>query len=136
MIKTRSFKEGAFVGDTTAVLSDTGEHSIDVKESDRHLSDAGLGLGLVSGYNGNNLKAYPWRAQGCLSESMSSEGCFCSGTKISARLVLTAGHCLTSENFVARYWLSGADGIDKRLNGGDDTPNGFRSSSTKLVSTE
>jgi len=124
-----------FVGNATSVLSNTGERSDDFKEGDRDLSDAGLGLNLRSGYKGNDMRAFPWRAQGCLSFSTSSAGCICSGTKISARLVLTAGHCLTATSSTL-YWLSGADGIDKRLNGGDDTPNGVRSSSAQIVSNE
>jgi V8-like Glu-specific endopeptidase len=121
-----------FVGNATLVDYD-GD---DPKHHQR--SDSGIGLDLVSGYNGFNMRSYPWRTIGCLSTSTSSSGCMCSGTKISARLVLTAGHCFAEEgtatwdpNIV--FWISGADGVDKMINGRDDTPNGVRGYSTRVL---
>jgi V8-like Glu-specific endopeptidase len=125
----------AFVGNTTFVDND-GD---DPRHHQR--SDSGVGLGLVSAYNGIDMKSYPWRAMGCLSRSTSSSDCMCSGTKISARLVLTAGHCLTGKEIATwdpdvDYWIPGADGVDKMMNGRDDTPNGVRTSSSKFVASQ
>lgn len=124
----------AFVGNTTLVDYD-GDYPNHNKNS-----DFGMDLELVSGYNGYDMTSYPWRAQGCLSTSTSSSGCMCSGTKISARLVLTAGHCLTDgvETWspYPQYWLSGADGVYWMMVGGDDTPNGARGWSEWIVSPE
>ena len=86
------------------------------------------------------MTSYPWTAQGCLSTSTSSSDCSCSGISISARLVLTAGHCFTEgvETWDSRqfYWLSGADDINWQMNGNDDTPNGVRSASNWVVPPE
>lgn len=107
--------------------------------SDSNAKERGIGLDLVSGYNGNDMTSFPWTTQGCLSTKTSTDGCFCSGTKISARLVLTAGHCLSEGDGTfysnLKYWLPGADGVDKRKNGNDDTPNGAKGFTTKFVDT-
>jgi len=99
----------------------------------------GIGLNLRSGYNGYDMKAFPWSAQGCFSETPYSENCFCSGTKISARLVLTAAHCQLEKERTWRkraYWLPGADGLNRSINGKDETPNGYRGSAVRYVSPE
>ena len=51
----------------------------------------------------------------------------CSGTKISARVVITAGHCLYKDgSWKARWWIPGADSIGNELYGTSRTPNGVK----------
>lgn len=122
-----------FVGNgTVAAVVETVEE----RPNSALRSREGQDLELISRHNGYNMRSFPWRAQGCLSSTSSSAGCRCSGTKISARLVITAGHCLTegpSFDPRARYWLPGADGVDRTINGRDDTPNGVRGSVNQIV---
>lgn len=59
----------------------------------------------------------------------------CSGTKITARLVATAGHCMFKDGSWNdnTKWIPGADGIDGAMNGRDPSPNGVKSRSTRIV---
>lgn len=99
----------------------------------------GIGLKLVSKCNGNNMKKHPWSSQGRLSKNKRPAGCGCSGTKISARAALAAGHCLISNKSVeanAKCWLPGADGVVKAVDSSEDgAPNGYGSRAQWFVST-
>ncbi len=59
----------------------------------------------------------------------------CSGTKISARLVATAGHCMFKDGSWNdnTKWIPGADGVDAEVNGRDPSPNGYKNRYTRVV---
>jgi V8-like Glu-specific endopeptidase len=119
---SRQVKADEFVG-----YGGSYEGSEDLSINTTIAKGRGIGLELRSKYNGYNMTEHPWSSQGCISYSNEATGCFCSATKISARLVLTAGHCLyhEMENNPANYWLPGADGVSKAVDSSmDDTPNG------------
>ncbi len=103
----------------------------------------GDGLALISQYVGHNMTSYPIRTHGCLSRDSQSGLpasilCHCSGTKISARMVITAGHCLTDgekkwSGTAAKFWIPGVDGIYQAMTGSYDMPNGYRYRSARSV---
>ena len=125
-----------FVGKAEGSVAD-GKHS-DVPNDFTKDADAGIGLELVSGYSGFNMQQFPYRVHGCISSTTEASDCFCSGTKISARLVITAGHCFIKdgETKETNYWLPGADGVSNILLGTGDTPNGVKVKTASFVSEE
>ena len=118
LVKESSTEESnEFVGKAEGVVAD-GKHS-DFPNDFTKDADAGIGLELISGYNGFNVQQFPYRVHGYISSSTEASDCLCSGTKILARLVITAGHCFIKDGEVspANYWLQGADGVTNILKG-------------------
>ncbi|MCB9650307.1 MAG: hypothetical protein H6730_27535 [Deltaproteobacteria bacterium] len=59
----------------------------------------------------------------------------CTGVKIRERLVATAGHCMYSDGAWNdnTKWIPGADGINAVINGGDPSPNGYKTRYARVV---
>lgn len=91
---------------------------------------------LRSADNSYSMTSYPYRAIGALVDSAVPSwlgpDVDCTAHKIGPRHLLTSAHCINSGNmgpnagWKPRKWWPGADGIDRRLNGGDPSPNGTK----------
>jgi V8-like Glu-specific endopeptidase len=116
---------------------------------------------LVSRHNGYTMTITPHEEIGALQKWCNGhEGCHysipdedepspgvvlttrCTATKVSPRLVLTAGHCLAPNSGGGRSWnhnrrwMPGADGVDGVMNGRDPTPNVSRHSQWRYVTSQ
>lgn len=95
---------------------------------------------MRSAYNGHDMGSNNWKAKGALVDIGSTTDevpvrVDCTGTKISQRLVVTAGHCLANDSAWNgnRKWIPGADGVSAAVDGTDPSPNGFKNSQTRHV---
>jgi hypothetical protein len=115
----------------------------DVLESDyddetklKNIRSNVVNLSLRSAYNGHNMTSYLHRVNGCISNASDAWSCYCSGTKISARMVITAGHCLHDNgNWLTKsnYWIPGVDGVNYNMTGGNASPNMVKGRSARIV---
>jgi V8-like Glu-specific endopeptidase len=88
---------------------------------------------MRSAVSGHDMTAYPWHAIGALNpdgQPSDSPSPKCTATKIGARHLLTAGHCVWTGGSGGaqrlRDWWHGQDGLDQTINGGDPSPNGYK----------
>ena len=88
---------------------------------------------MRSALTGHSMTSYPWRAFGALvtngQSTLAIPDVHCSATKIGERYLLTAGHCSFDAgggegSLFPTDWWPGADGLHKKLAGGDPSPNG------------
>jgi V8-like Glu-specific endopeptidase len=95
---------------------------------------------LRSRQNGYSMTSAVWQPKGTIVDDGRTTQevpveVDCSGTKISARLVSTAGHCMFKNGSWNdnTKWIPGADGIDAEVNGRDPSPSGYKNRWTRVV---